>query len=63
MASGHEADPRSRSRAIRVVKKKEDSVLFDGPLGENVRTFRKIRELEGKKKPRVVKGMKKKLKL
>lgn len=60
---GLEADPRSRSKSIRVVKKKEDSVLFDGPLGENVRTFRKIRELEGKKKPRFVKGVKKKLKL
>jgi len=61
---GHEVDSRSRkSHAIRVVKKKHDSVLFDGPLGENVRTFKKIRELEGKKKPRFVKGLKKKLKL
>lgn len=63
MASGHEAEPRSRSRAVRVVKKKEDSVLFDGPLGKNVRMFKKIRELEGKKKPRFAKGLKKKLKL
>ncbi|MDO8642485.1 MAG: hypothetical protein Q7R76_02730 [Candidatus Woesearchaeota archaeon] len=53
-----ESDPRGRK--IRNVKKKEDSVLFDGPLGQNVRLLRKIKGTDGNK---FLKSIKKKLKL